>query len=118
MIFEYSRKSHVRRHGPGGYVDYTSYKPWLRDEFTFRCVYCLCRERWFPNGHETFGVEHLVPKSAEFALDCDYDNLAYACSSCNSLKRAAIMRFNPCDDAIAAHLEVGDDSSVRPRHRS
>ena len=37
---------HLRRHGPMGYADYASYRPWLRDEFSFRCVYCLLREQW------------------------------------------------------------------------
>lgn len=40
-VLAYPANSHERRHGPLGYVDYKSYKPWLRDEFTFRCVYCL-----------------------------------------------------------------------------
>ncbi|TVS12285.1 MAG: hypothetical protein EA424_22775 [Planctomycetaceae bacterium] len=44
--FDYPAESHARRHGPQGYADYESYRPWLRDEFTFRCVYCLQRERW------------------------------------------------------------------------
>ena len=33
-----------RQHGPRGYVDDEHYKPWLRDEFTYRCLYCGCRE--------------------------------------------------------------------------
>ena len=43
MAFTYPRSRHIRRHGPHGYRDYRSYKPWLRDEFAFRCVYCLWR---------------------------------------------------------------------------
>jgi hypothetical protein len=43
-----------------GYVDYTSFKPWLRDEFALRCVYCLTRERWCPAGHEDFSIEHFI----------------------------------------------------------
>jgi hypothetical protein len=34
--FAYPSAPHSRRHGPAGYEDYTHYKPWLRDEFTFR----------------------------------------------------------------------------------
>ena len=48
-LFAYPRELHERRHGPLGYLDYGDYRPWLRDEFQFRCVYCLCRERWFPD---------------------------------------------------------------------
>ena len=43
--FEYPSSPHRRRHGPLGYADYASFRPWLRDEFSFRCVYCLLRER-------------------------------------------------------------------------
>ena len=32
--------------GPRGYSEHENYRPWLRDEFAFRCVYCLARERW------------------------------------------------------------------------
>ena len=44
--FIYPSTPHVRRHGPAGYADSTGYRPWLRDEFSFRCVYCLMREQW------------------------------------------------------------------------
>ena len=37
-IFEYTHTIHSRRHGPLGYLNYSSYRPWLRDEFQFRCV--------------------------------------------------------------------------------
>jgi hypothetical protein len=50
MAFIYPHHPHVRRHSPRGYRDYRSYKPWLRDEFDFRCVYCLWRERWCADG--------------------------------------------------------------------
>ncbi len=42
--FRYPDGPHQRRHGPRGYASYESYRPWLRDEFAFRCVYCLTRE--------------------------------------------------------------------------
>jgi hypothetical protein len=58
--FAYPDSKHDRQHGPRGYIDYRSYKPWLRDEFMFRCVFCLRRERWL-DGHISFGVEHLKP---------------------------------------------------------
>jgi hypothetical protein len=46
-VFDYAATAHVRRHGPFGYQDYESYRDWLRDEFSFRCVYCLKRIFWF-----------------------------------------------------------------------
>jgi hypothetical protein len=58
-VFTYPDAEHVRRHGPQGYIDDEHYKPWLRDEFTFRCQYCRCREVWFPDGDRNFSVEHV-----------------------------------------------------------
>ncbi len=50
-VFAYPPTDHVRRHGPRGYENYENYKPFLRDEFDYRCVYCLLREVWFPDRH-------------------------------------------------------------------
>jgi hypothetical protein len=63
MPFVYPDRPHVRKHGPAGYADYAAYKPWLRDDLHFRCVYCLERERWDRSGHAAFGVDHVKPKS-------------------------------------------------------
>ena len=75
-----------RRHAPAGYADYRSYRPWLRDEFSFRCVYCLIRERW---GHVTgqFDLDHFVPQVQTPGEPATYDNLVYACHACNLRKR-------------------------------
>jgi hypothetical protein len=77
MPFIYTDAPQVRKHGPSGYERYQSYKDWLRDKFTFQCVYCLEREQWYPNGHAGFGVDHVKPKGqAEYAyLVCHYPNL-------------------------------------------
>ena len=45
-------------------LNYQSYKPWLRDEFQFRCVYCLWRERWHSVGEDAFSVEHLQARGS------------------------------------------------------
>lgn len=55
MPFRFAAAPHVRKHGPGGYEMYQSYKDWLRDEFTFRCVYCLEREHGIPTGMRVSG---------------------------------------------------------------
>jgi hypothetical protein len=60
--FDYDYTPIVRKYGPSGYQDYKSYKPWLRDEFAFHCVYCLERERWYPNGQASFGIDHVKPR--------------------------------------------------------
>jgi hypothetical protein len=48
MAFVYPTTPYSRRHGPLGYTDYKVFKPWLRDEFSFYCVFCLVRERLVP----------------------------------------------------------------------
>lgn len=85
MIFDYPKPRTQRRHGPAGYVLYQSYRPWLRDEFSFRCVYCLKRETWGQVTGE-FELDHFQPQSANPARQLDYLNLVYACRRCNSVK--------------------------------
>ena len=84
--FQYPTVEHVRRHGPRGYADYSSYRPWLRDEFSFRCVYCLQREAW-ASLNAAYDLDHFLPSSRYPKLELNYDNLLYACASCNSAKR-------------------------------
>ena len=98
MLFVYLDRPHVRKHGPVGYTAYPTYKPWFADEFHFRCVYCLERERWYPSGDAAFGVDHIRSKSNPENRDliCDYENLLYACNRCNSAKRDLVV-LNPCE---------------------
>ena len=85
MIFDYPESPSGRLHGPAGYESYESFRPWLRDEFIFRCVYCLKRETW---GQVTgdFELDHFHPQSLAPDLTHDYFNLVYACRRCNSVK--------------------------------
>src|SRR5580658_5616890 len=96
LVFQYPQQVHVRRHGPLGYVNYQSYKPWLRDEFQFRCVYCLWRECWLSVGEEAFSVDHLQPRAEAPNRICEYNNLVYACCRCNSVKTDAHDVLKPC----------------------
>src|SRR5688572_5367540 len=93
-----------RRHGPRGYANYESFRPWLRDEFSFRCGYCLMREQW-GKVRGIFDLEHFIPVSHDPDRRFDYKNLVYACASCNAAKH---------DKRIAAPLEAlnGDDVQV------
>ncbi|MCA9188311.1 MAG: HNH endonuclease signature motif containing protein [Pirellulaceae bacterium] len=85
MIFEYPEPPLERTHGPAGYLTHESFRPWLRDEFTFRCVYCLKREMWGQVTGE-FELDHFEPKSLAPERTLDYFNLVYACRRCNSAK--------------------------------
>jgi hypothetical protein len=95
--FAYPATPHGRRHGPQGYSKYGQYRNWLRDEFTFRCVYCLRRETWLTlrRDHE---IDHFLPKSAHRDVERDYDNLVYACSECNGTKAA---KYLPSPESVA-----------------
>jgi hypothetical protein len=62
MPFVYLDRPQLRKHGPAGYTNYQSFKPWLRDEFQFRCAYCLERERW-NGGHAAFASNTFSPKA-------------------------------------------------------
>lgn len=85
MIFSYPESRSERVHGPMGYASYESFRPWLRDEFTFRCVYCLKRETWGQVTGE-FELDHFEPQSLAPHLTLDYFNLVYACRRCNLVK--------------------------------
>ena len=74
--FEYPSPAHIRRHGPQGYATYKSYRPWLRDEFAFRCVFCLAREQWGRESGE-FDLDHFAPQATDPDLATNYDNLLY-----------------------------------------
>ena len=76
-----------RRSDTPEFSDYQQYKPYLRVDFTFACVYCTTHENEF-GGPRSFGIDHFRPKSkTEFrALVNVYTNLLYACSVCNSFK--------------------------------
>jgi len=85
VIFDFPESRPERIHGPKGYASYESFRPWLRDEFTFRCVYCLKRETWGQVTGE-FELDHFEPQSLAPHLTLDYFNLVYACRRCNSVK--------------------------------
>jgi hypothetical protein len=108
---EHPTSPHVRPHGPAGYKDYSSYRDWLRDEFTFHCVYCLHREQWNGRGG-TFHVEHFIPTSVDPDGECVYSNLLYSCASCNEAKEAILGLPNPCLVAFGSCLRVLADGRI------
>ena len=103
-----------RRHDPTGYANYPSFKPWLRDEFYFRCVYCLCRERWEANGHHGFSADHIQPRAIRPELASDYDNLLYACVTCNSARQDNQLPVEPSRESLNKHLQMTCDGSIEP----
>lgn len=99
LPFAFPTGPHVRRHGPAGWSDYARYRTWLRDEFCFRCAYCLIREQWV-DMRRGYQIDHFVPQKLRPDLKADYDNLLYLCPSCNNLKRAALLP-DPCSVTLS-----------------
>ena len=110
--FEYPTDPHTRRHGPATYRDYESYRDWLRDEFMFRCVYCLHRERWYGRS-ATFHIEHSIPVKEHPDGECNYSNLLYACATCNEAKNDISGVPNPCEVAFSDCLRILPDGRIK-----
>lgn len=102
---------HLRRHGPRGYIAYETYKDWLRDDFQFRCAYCLHREKWERRGWRVFQADHIIPKSIDISKVCEYDNLVYCCDSCNGFKSNRVIP-DPCVMAYGEHIRFERNGKV------
>lgn len=114
--YEYPTKRHARRHGPSGWNDYQRYREWLRDEFSFRCVYCLEREVW-RDMRQKMHIDHFQPQAIRKELKCQYTNLLYACPACNSKKSDTVLP-DPCQAVLADCLIVHDDGRIEAKNKS
>lgn len=114
--FDYPTQKHVRRHGPVGYEDYKSCRDWLRDEFSFRCVFCLQREQWC-RFQASFHIDHFIPQAINPNLACEYDNLLYVCAACNSIKSDLDVP-NPCEFAFGDCVAVLPDGTIESRNET
>jgi hypothetical protein len=110
--FAYAAEPHQRKHGPSDYANYQEFKPWLRDDFLFRCVYCLEREMWYPDRANSFSADHVIPQSEEPARVCDYGNLVYACTRCNSFKQNLRLP-DPTTTGFGTLLQVAPDAIIQ-----
>ncbi len=112
--FTYPAVPHVRRHGPKGYADQQSYRPWLRDEFAFRCIYCLTRETWGPVSG-LYALDHFLPAASRPELALRYDNLVYACVPCN-LSKGSSETLDPLGllDPVVTVFENGEIHADAP----
>ncbi len=111
--FQYPGAPHRRRHGPRGYADLQSFRPWLRDEFDFRCVYCLLREQW-GRMRAGFALDHFLPVSVRPEYQGRYDNLLYACIACNQTKGSAVLP-DPTQVLTDQAVHVHEDGRLEGR---
>ena len=102
--FDFALQPHQRRHDPQGYADYASYREWLRDEFNYRCAYCLSRENWGPP-IGSFHLDHMIAVVVDASLRTEYRNLVYACCTCNLAKGKRRLP-DPTQVAIGTCLRV------------
>lgn len=108
--FAYPTTRHIRRHGPCGYKNYEPYRDWLRDEFSFRCVFCLTREQWgLVRG--SWDIDHFVPQDRYPEGRLDYENLLYACHSCNLVKSNQFVP-DPCEMAFGDCVRVSQNGAI------
>jgi hypothetical protein len=108
--FLYPAEPHTRRHGPYGYSEYRSYRDWLRDEFSFRCVFCLYREQWsLVTG--IFDLDHYVSQSKNAEGVASYENLLYVCRTCNAIKSDEDVP-DPCGIGLGKCITVNADGTV------
>ena len=114
--YRYLASPHCRRHGPTGYTDLESFRPWLRDEFSFRCVYCLERETW-SNLVAAFEIDHFLPVSLHPDKSLDYDNLLYACRACNAVKRQLRVR-DPLKVLLSDSVIANGDGRLEVKARA
>ncbi len=108
--FMYPESAHVRVHGPIGYSTTDGFRPWLRDEFSFLCVYCLRMEQWGRNVAE-FAIDHFLPTSAYPDRALEYDNLLYACESCNTRKGDQLVP-DPLSVLLESAITVNSDGTI------
>ena len=103
-VFVYPPTPHKRKHGPRGYTTYEPYREWLRDEFSYRCVFSLVRETW-DAWSITFDIDHLEPRAIRPDLTCEYDNLVYAMHRLNQVRGKRAIP-DPCKIGMGNCLRV------------
>lgn len=81
MIFQRSQPARLSR-------DYTEYRALLRQDFHYRCAYCLTHE-YFVGGEAGCTIDHHRPRRGPHArpdLLAEYTNLYWCCRECNENK--------------------------------
>jgi len=109
------------------YARYTSFKPYLREDFNRRCGYCDDRDV-ICGGVRGFHIDHFRPRKHFEHLENDYNNLVYACPYCNGGKSDDWPSGNeeltvldgrgyidPCDTDFDKQFERYIDGRIRPK---
>ena len=108
--YQYPHAPHEHLHGPGGYTTYESYRDWLRDEYLYRCVYCLHREKWGRRRGQ-WHIDHLLSQEDHPELVVTYENLIYSCAGCNLAKGNTSVP-DPCSCMLHSAVEVFENGEI------
>ncbi len=113
---------------PRRYRDYTKYRSLLRNDFRYRCAYCLMHE-FYLGGEAGLCVEHHRPVKGRYArpdLIAEYTNLYWCCRECNENKsdtwpplddyQAGVRFLDPCqiEDDHDLHWRILPDGGLEP----
>ena len=99
------------------YASYTSFKPYIREDFNKRCGYCDDLDVYH-GGSRGYQIDHFKPHSiARFsALKEEYSNLVYSCPFCNRAKSNKWEDtdgfIDPCDEEYDEHLKRNDRGQI------
>lgn len=115
-------RTHKRqRHTPRSTNDYRDYRACLRWDAGFTCCFCLVHESDLTRtgtaeGTGLTSIEHLQPQRDAPALANVYSNCAYACQSCNNVRRctpnehpSGARLLHPWRDAWGDHFRLHED---------
>jgi len=100
------------------YASYTSFKPYIREDFNKRCGYCDDLDL-FHGGVRGYQIDHFRPHSiSKFThLKEEYSNLIYSCSFCNRAKsnkwKDSEGFIDPCDEEYDNHLERNQRGQIK-----
>lgn len=94
------------------YRNYRSYLDFLRDDFDFRCGYCLHRETW--DQPASFEIDHWNSSKEPPELRAQYANLVYSCRTCNLQKLQVRLTLQPLRDNLSMHLSYSESGLAVP----
>lgn len=117
-------KKPIRSKNVAKQADYHAYRDQLAEDFNHRCGYCDDKD--LPRA-ASYEIDHFVPKSLDVSRKTDYNNLVYACKSCNRAKwnkwptknkdihnDGRVGWIDPCSTDYDAQFERRNDGKIQP----
>ncbi len=114
-----------RKEPPPPAKHYRRYRPFVREDFSQCCAYCLICEL-LAGGKDNFELDHFRPKSiSEFeSLVNDFYNIYYSCHVCNHYKSniwptpellsSGYHFIDLCIDRFSEHFDPQQDGTWKP----